>query len=147
MGSDMMASTGKLSAQATRILTAIAEGHTYEQILAMDSALVYPDIFAAASEALHIAGLQPTTPSGQVRARTSLSEHRKVHPRAYERWLPDEETQLLEYVRAGWEISKIAATLERQPSAIRSRLIRLGVLPADSDEETNESGASGQDER
>ena len=41
-----------LSEKSRAILQAIAEGHTYEQILVQDLAWTYHDIFQAAAEAL-----------------------------------------------------------------------------------------------
>jgi hypothetical protein len=48
--------SGKLSPQSALVLRRIAEGRTYEQILKLHPELTYPDIFAAAHEALEAAG-------------------------------------------------------------------------------------------
>ncbi|MBN1139680.1 MAG: hypothetical protein JXM73_24115 [Anaerolineae bacterium] len=42
----------ELSARSVTILKLIAQGHTYDQILALHPELTYPDIFEAAREAL-----------------------------------------------------------------------------------------------
>ena len=47
---------GKLSPQSALVLSRIAEGRTYEQILTLHPELTYPDIFGAAREALDAAG-------------------------------------------------------------------------------------------
>jgi hypothetical protein len=44
----------KLSTRSTTVLKLIAEGRTYEQILTLCPELTYPDIFAAAREALEV---------------------------------------------------------------------------------------------
>lgn len=124
----------RLSAKAATILTAIGKGHTYEQILAMDRSLTYLDIFAAAHEALALperpvsadaAGLS-TAP---LTFRQVVEEHRRVHPRAYEPWDAEEEARLIELVRTGHGTDDIAATLQRKPSAIRSRMDKLQLAP------------------
>ena len=54
-----------------------------------------------------------------------LEAIRRQHPRAYEPWSPDEEARLLAMRRNGESTETIAGELQRQPSAIRSRLRRL----------------------
>jgi hypothetical protein len=55
-----------------------------------------------------------------------VEQVRSKHPRAYEPWTTDEEEQLAELHTSGTSPSEIAKQLQRQTSAIRSRLIRLG---------------------
>ena len=47
--------TSELTEKSRAILEAIAQGHTYEQILAQHLAWTYHDIFLAAAEALDVA--------------------------------------------------------------------------------------------
>ena len=54
-----------------------------------------------------------------------MEEVRKNHSRAYERWSGDEELRLMELHREELSVEWIAAALQRQPLAIRSRLRRL----------------------
>ena len=56
---------------------------------------------------------------------------RQSHPRAYERWLPEEGQRLVSLFESGRSIPEIASELGRQPSAIRSRLLRAGFIPND----------------
>lgn len=58
---------------------------------------------------------------------SSMAKARADHPRAYEAWTKDEEAELMELSRSGHDMHAIAGKLGRQPSAIRSRLQRLGV--------------------
>ena len=58
-----------------------------------------------------------------------LQQVREAHPRAYERWSSIEEQKLISFYKSGLSIAHIASTLERQPSAIRSRLKRIGLIP------------------
>jgi hypothetical protein len=115
-----MASRSKpLSTTSTAVLKLIAEGHTYEQILSSHPALTDFHIFEAAREALDVAG-------GVERDyERRLAEIRRVSPRAYEPWTEEEDARLVALVQAGENIDRIAKRLQRQPSAINSRIVRL----------------------
>jgi ATP-dependent DNA helicase RecQ len=54
-----------------------------------------------------------------------LQTIKQGHPRAYERWTQEEDTELLSLYAAGTPLSQLAAHFRRQPSAIRSRLAKL----------------------
>jgi hypothetical protein len=56
-----------------------------------------------------------------------LDEIRGQYPRAYESWTAAEEEQLKQLIQAGMTPEYIAQTLQRQASAIRSRMVRLGL--------------------
>lgn len=115
------------SEQSSAILQAIAKGHSYDQILTSGTASCYPDIFGAASEALALIA--------ESESKTSYAErvaeiHRK-HARAYEKWTPDEDAKLMELHRCGMSNGEIATTLQRQTSAIRSRLEKHNLTGLD----------------
>ena len=55
-----------------------------------------------------------------------LASMRRVHPRAYEKWTAEEEANLKALAARGSSIKELAAQIQRQPGAIRSRLARLG---------------------
>ena len=112
----------QLSPNARKILGLIAEGHSYEQVLKTDERLTYLDIFNAAGEALKL------TTGKNKDYHQRLLEIRKSYPRAYEKWAPEEEARLTELFEAGTQTNHIAAELQRQPSAIRSRLGKLGLV-------------------
>ena len=57
-----------------------------------------------------------------------LKEIKKSYPRAYESWNEEEERELEQLFKSGLKPSEISKKLKRQPSAIRSRLRRLGLL-------------------
>lgn len=107
----------ELSGHAVAVLKMIATGHTYEQILATHPGLTYLDIFAAASEAID---------GHREDAESAVHRVKRVHPRAYERWTPKEEAELRALRAAGRSVAEIAGELQRQPSAIRSRMSHLG---------------------
>ncbi|MCY3886775.1 MAG: ATP-dependent DNA helicase [Chloroflexi bacterium] len=54
-----------------------------------------------------------------------LAAIRRQHPRAYKPWAPNEEARLLALQQRDESVETIARELQRQPSAIRSRLRRL----------------------
>ncbi|WP_329377011.1 hypothetical protein [Streptomyces sp. NBC_01716] len=58
----------------------------------------------------------------------SVDEVRRRHGKAYQRWTPEDEQLLLQLHAAGEEVEGLAQRFDRQPSAIRARLVRLGAL-------------------
>lgn len=60
--------------------------------------------------------------------RESTSESvRERHPRAYERWSSEEDNRLRSEFGRGRSVKELARLFRRQPSAIRSRLNKLGL--------------------
>lgn len=118
----MPRSARSLSATAVTVLTMIGDRHSYEQILAAHPTLTYRDIFDAAREALAVAGDGDGHDDRLVAIRA-------VHPRAYEPWTRDEDERLRAMVAGGETAAAMSVALQRQPGAIRSRMLRLG-LPA-----------------
>ena len=59
---------------------------------------------------------------------SDIEQIRQTHPRAYQPWTADEEEKLRYQFHGGSKIDELAANLGRQPSAILSRLARLGLL-------------------
>jgi hypothetical protein len=57
-----------------------------------------------------------------------LQTIRQTYPRAYQPWAPADDLLLEEQYREGAEIDELAQSLGRQPSAIRSRLVKLEIL-------------------
>ncbi len=100
----------------------IADGNSYEQILWRLPHLTYMDIFAAAAETLSLAATNSGTPP------VGMAEVRKLHTRAYEVWSVAEVASLEHSFRQGETIESIAQRLKRQPSAIRSRLQKQGLI-------------------
>jgi ATP-dependent DNA helicase RecQ len=56
-----------------------------------------------------------------------LDAIRQGYPRAYERWTNEEDEQLISRQSAGETVADLADRLGRQPSAVQSRLERLGL--------------------
>lgn len=50
---------------------------------------------------------------------------KKIYPRAYQKWTPEEESLLQEKYQKGANLVQLAKEFERQPSAISGRLFKL----------------------
>ena len=57
-----------------------------------------------------------------------LAKMKQKHPRAYERWTAREDSLLREKNEQGMGIKDIAKLLQRQPSAIKSRLSKYEII-------------------
>lgn len=117
----------ELSSRSATVLKLMAEGRTYEQILALNPELTYLDIFNAAREALEVAGEVPSA------YEERLAKIRKVHPRAYAKWTDEEDAKLAQFVQSGYSVDEIASQLQRQPGAIRSRMRKRNLVEEDVD--------------
>ncbi len=66
--------------------------------------------------------------AGTSAAPGKLAEMRRIHPRAYTPWQAEDDGRLRAGFARGEEIEHLATVLQRQPSAIRSRLQKLGLM-------------------
>jgi GcrA cell cycle regulator len=121
-----------LSPDTITVLEMIAAGSSYEQILAARPDWTYLDIFAAASEVLDAMAQRPSGPASKV------ADVRKTYPRAYEKWTEEDEQRLRELIDAGLTVAQMAHRLQRQRSAIRSRIVRLNLVGRLSSKEASE---------
>jgi hypothetical protein len=112
----------ELSDKAVAVLSLISEGHSYHQIVDGHPEITYKDTFDAAAEALELAGY----PTSAYHKR--LAEIRAKYPRAYEPWTQGEDKKLEQLHGAGAHVREIAEQLQRQPSAIESRLKQRGLV-------------------
>ena len=120
MGGRLM-STKKLSDKDVAVLSLIAEGHSYQQIMDCHPDITYKDIFAAAAEALKLARRR----SSDYHER--LARIRRQAPRAYTPWTEEDDDKLVRFQRTGVPIAEIARKLQRQVSAVQSRLRKKGL--------------------
>ncbi|MFJ8637442.1 hypothetical protein [Streptomyces sp. NPDC093568] len=74
-----------------------------------------------------LSGVELSLESGPAAQAYSVDEVRKQHPNAYQRWTLEDEQLLLQLHASGSGIDELAGRFARQPSAIRSRLAKLGV--------------------
>lgn len=146
-----------LSETARRVLGLIADGRSYDQVLQQHPELTYFDIFAAAREALELAqpataeptpegstplgvsevfddGTAPTQPS---RLPSYIERARATHRRAWARWTREEDAQLTSLFQGGDSRADMVQALGRQPGAIRSRLLKLGLISETEDEDAS----------
>lgn len=133
----------ELSSKAVCVLEMIAEGHSYAQIVECYPDLKYPDIFEAAREALDFAhesarfrsaiesasavAAQAKKATASVLWAERLAEIKKKRLRAYEKWTDTEDARLTELFNKGTSNAVIATDLQRQTSAIESRLWKIGL--------------------
>lgn len=115
---------GELSNNAKQVLQFISQGYSYEQILARNPTLSYLDIFSSDQEVLDLIG---TAYLPEKKPAPPLEDIRRTYPRAYAPWNEEEDAELQGQVERGDDITAIAFHLGRQPSAIRSRIRKLGL--------------------
>jgi len=89
---------------------------------AADLAWTYHDIFQAAAEALDV------STAGGPNYVERLEVIRRDNPRAYEKWTAEDDAQLRQLLQSQTPQKEIARILQRQPSAIRSRLVKLNLV-------------------
>ena len=115
-----MATRQRLSDKIVAVLALIADGCSYSQIVDGHPGITYLDIFNAAEEAL---ALNESPSDYQAR----MTQIKKTHPRAYERWSDAEDAELSTLHEKGTTITEMAKRFQRQPSAVRSRLEKLDL--------------------
>ncbi len=125
--------------KVTDILESISQGLSYNQILQQHSALTIGDIMASAKLALEFMQQYITSENEisldhviEIKANhgrmINVSKVREEFPRAFMPWKTAEEAELIEQYRKGAKITDIAHMHQRNPGAIRSRLIKLGLI-------------------
>lgn len=123
----------------TDVLGLIASGYSYKQVLETHSSLSLGDIMLSAKVArelvekikmveqeLKVEGeLTFFVQGGQFK---SMDELKRDHPRAFEKWTEQEQTDVERMFKAGESIKTIAEKLQRSYGSIRARLIKLELL-------------------
>ena len=108
-----------LSHSARVVLEGIASGLSYAQIIERNPSITYPDIFAAAKEALALLDIVPSKTANHIDAARSL------YPNAYQPWSSSDDAALVRKVRNGATVESLSKDFGRQPSAIKSRISKL----------------------
>ena len=76
-------------------------------------------------------GASPSSPVHILKERSkpaySVEEKRREHPKAYEKWSPEDDERLKEMYAAEHSIAELAKQFGRNDGAIRSRLKKLGL--------------------
>jgi hypothetical protein len=123
----------RLREKSIKVLNLIAAGLSYSQIVDGNNDLNYHDIFFAAEEAVWldetIGKFTDEDQTRQARPTGVSAMHlaKQKHPRAYAAWSEKEDADLRSMHAAGKSKSDIARQFQRQPSAIESRLRKLGL--------------------
>jgi hypothetical protein len=82
-------------------------------------------------EALGDRNSQPESSAAQSNGEITKNQNEKIrqkHPRAYVKWSPEEDENLKNEYASGQQIGELAKKFQRQSSAIRSRLQKLGLM-------------------
>src|SRR5215208_582032 len=102
-----MAESKRLSEKCIAVLSLIAEGHSYSQIVDGHHEISYHDIFNAAEEALRL-----NEPQSDYEKR--MATIKAKYSRAYEKWSEQEDEELRSMNQQGTPASKIAKQFNRQ---------------------------------
>ena len=122
-----MSQVPPLANRAAMIVKLISEGRDYAQVIAADPNISRKDLFDAVMFALRMKrGRAPSEAYVQ-----RLAAIRAKCPRAYEKWTFDEDEQLRSMHARGMPVEEIAEVLQRQVSAIRSRLLKFSIAEGD----------------
>ena len=103
------------------------ERHKHHRVMVFEEHL--PDFISAFQEACgYLACQQFGQRGGHGLSAQRLREVRGAHPRAYETWTEDEDARLRAEFAKGTNREELTVLFQRQPSAIKSRLRKLGLL-------------------
>ena len=102
-------------------------GRGLDDLAAREERALAVDIFTQPGEQRGEIAFGDTGQDRRIGTLRRVEELRRTHPRAYEPWTDDEDARLRDLVTAGAHLNDIAATLERQRTAIRSRMDKLGL--------------------
>lgn len=123
--------TGKasLSKQQRAIAKAIKAGRVRFETIRIDQQLPTdrdrPPLEQNETSSLQLTA-PPSTAPALTRRLTPPPYETPKHPRAYQPWSTEEDTKLRDAYAQGWSVANLATYLQRKPSAIRSRLKKLG---------------------
>lgn len=115
------------SKKAATILKMAEEGCDYTQVVAADPIISRKDLFDAVMLAIRMK-TDEALPGVYAQRLAAI---RAEFPRAYEKWTFDEDCQLRSMHANGVPVDEIAEVLQRQVSAIRSRLVKLSDADGD----------------
>lgn len=133
--------------RATRILELLATGNSPDQIVRQIPKITVTDILGVLQLchdilANHVSPEDEITISASILLRAmsgrviDVSKVREAYPRAYEKWGPAEDTELVNLFKNRTRIEDISTRLKRQPGAITARLMKLGHIKSSSRSES-----------
>jgi hypothetical protein len=97
------------------------EGYEHERVM------IFEENFPAFAKALDAAFEYLGVHSKPDKEPARFEEIRKRYPRAYEKWTAEEDERLRLLIYQNKDLKAIAEDLLRQPGAISSRLVKLGL--------------------
>jgi hypothetical protein len=105
-----------------------------EELVTSGTVVVHMDHLQGFRRAMRVAlqfmksGVAHPAP-GRSRAKAyNVEEARQSYPQAYAKWTTVDDDRLRVLFDRGWAIDDPAIELQRKPSAIRSRLCKLGLI-------------------
>jgi len=102
---------------------------THKDVAKLQNLDAYEKFIVNASELTGKAYFHKVSATTIPRPKTySIVRTRTRYPRAYETWTEAEDQQLIDEYRKRVPVLSLAAWHQRQPSAIQSRLVRLGLI-------------------
>lgn len=124
----------------TDILHLIGDGYSYEQITKKYPQMTLTDIMMSAKIAEEIIGTMVKLHGDSISAIKmefvfknnsfkSIEELQKTNPRAFAKWRPTEDANLVAMFKDGKNIKDIALILERTYGSIRARLEKFELVP------------------
>ncbi len=122
----------RLSPKSLQVLKLIAEGQSYSRIVDGNPELNYHDIFFAAEEAVWLDErigtiMQTGDPAIRPTEISAMERAKQTYSKAYAPWSVNDDAKLTEMHTVGVNKTEMAGHFQRQPSAIRSRLAKLGL--------------------
>ena len=99
-----------------KVIFKISRQFESEQALAASQPPTYPPIII------------PNISIPQQKASSTMEKVKRLHPKAYAPWSPEEENLMVWLFQQGMNIANIAAYLNRNEGGIRSRLKKLGLI-------------------
>lgn len=129
--------------RATQILELLAVGNSPDQITHQIPKVTVTDVLGViqlAHDILanHVAPDDEITITSSIVLRAmsgrviDISKVREEYPRAYEKWGPAEDAELVKLYQNRTRTEDISARLKRQPGAITARLMKLGHIKSKS---------------
>ncbi|HNS22930.1 MAG TPA: hypothetical protein PKH24_20695 [Sedimentisphaerales bacterium] len=73
-------------------------------------------------------GVRPSSPDTRRLKASDMTDVRRSFPQAYAKWTNEDDDRLKALFIDGWKVSDLAGKFQRKPSAILSRLRKLGVI-------------------
>jgi len=122
-----------LPSRTLEIMSLIARGFSYDDIVNYRPQLTYSDIRSAAEQVIElserIASIQADILRDQ--KQKGIEAIKASYPRAYTPWTDEDINTLIVLHKQAVSVTKIAQRLERQETAVISKLFKMGLINED----------------